>query len=864
MLTFDTDLGARFIKADLHTHTPGSYDYPKTEGEDESPEDVSASDIVERYEELGFELITVTDHNTCNYYEVMAEAAEGSNLTVLPGVEITTGQSGAHQIHMTAIFSPENADEIDFLLEAIGARGDPETVIADKTIPGICEEVRDRGGIPILAHIDEAAGAHEELDDRQNPTRREVFNQDNVAALEIVNPETADEFPEFTHINCSDAHNLDEIGRGATYFKMSEPSFDGLRTALSDADSRVRLDQSSKSHITIEGMKVDNGFLENRRLAFNRNLNCLIGGKGTGKSTVIENIRYALDDKPGPQPINTEFEVLMEKNLGPDGSVELIVTANNDEEYRITREYDEDPHIEQLSGDSTEDPTEITFPVSQFRKEFFDVEIYSQQELLAIARDVEDQLRLLDSYFDVEEPKEARNSIKQEIRNLTRDIASKKEEVEEFQLKNHRRESIEQQVEVMREKGVDEYYEGGDEWERERAQISRIMTEVENLKSEIDELDLVGDIDEIAVEDGPNEELLEEANEIVEKLVENVENHQTEISEDVQAAVKSINEKKQEWDKRNATREEEHAELANEIEEDIGVDVEEYHGLQEMLEGLRGVEDALENASNELDELKEQKEDLFDALREAREKLTEKREEGVERLNEVLEDVRITLNANGNRTEYIEWVNETLEGSHMRTHNKEQIASKVAPKDLAELVRTEDVEELASQAEIPESTAEIFIEYDNLRGRLTDLELLEIKDRPEIELNDRGWRRLDEMSDGQQCTALLSIAMVERDVPLIIDQPEDQLDNEFISSEVVRLIRSIKNDRQVITATHDANIPVLGDAELIVVMEANAENGFYSNCGSIDKEDIARATQDKLEGGADAFRRRDEKYRRTV
>lgn len=863
MVSYDTDSGAQFIKADLHTHTPGSYDYPKVEDEEESIE-ISAKDVIDTYEGLGIELVAITDHNTCGHYSEMVEAAEDSSVTVLPGVEITTGQSGDHQIHMTAIFSQDNADEIDYLLEAVGARGDPENVIADKTIPGICEEVRDRDGIPILAHIDEKAGAHEELSDRNNPTRKEVFNPDNVGTLEIVDAATAEEFPEFTHIKSSDAHNLDEIGRGYTYFKMSEPSFEGLRTALSDPESRVRLDYESDSHTTIDGLKVENGFLQDRRLAFNTNLNCLIGGKGTGKSTIIEHIRYALEDEPDPPSINKEFKSLMEENLGPDGTVELIVTANNGEQYRITRSFDNSAEIEHLPTDPDENPSEITFPMDQFKTEFFDVEIFSQQELLAIARDVDDQLKLLDSYFDVEDARDRRESIKQEIRDLTRDIASKKEEVEELESKNHRRVSIEQQVEIMREKGVDEYYEGGDAWERERAQISRLKTDVEGLESDIQALNLVGDLNTIEVEEGPNEELLEQANEILEGLIEDVESHQDALLEVVEEAVESVGKKKEEWDNRNATREEEHAELADEIEEEIGVDVEEYFSLQEKLEGLRGVEDNLEEARGELNGLVEKKEELFEDLREAREELTEKRMKGVEKLNEKLEDVRITLHARDNRAKYAEWVNETLKGSHMRTQNKEKIANSVFPKQLADLVRETKVDDLATQADIPKSTAEIFVEYEDLRTKLSDLELIEVRDRPVIELNDKGWKSLDQMSDGQQCTALLSIAMLERDVPLIIDQPEDQLDNEFIVSEVVRLVRSIKHNRQVISATHDANIPVLGDAELIVVMESNADNGFYSKCGSIDNKEIARATQDKLEGGAEAFRRRDKKYRRTV
>ena len=257
MVEFDTAGGARFVKADLHVHTPGSYDYN---------DKVNARELIEAFEAEDLELVAVTDHNTTGFFEELAEEAAESSVTVLPGVEITTGQSGAHQIHMTAIFPPEKADDIDNLLYEIGADGDPQGTIADSTIPRICEAVRSFEGLPILAHIDANAGAHHELSERENPTRREVFDTENVAALEITSLETRTEFPEFTHIRSSDAHSISQIGRGYTYLKMNEPSFEGLRTALSDPESRISIDGQLNNHVSIDGLFVNNGFLQNRHL----------------------------------------------------------------------------------------------------------------------------------------------------------------------------------------------------------------------------------------------------------------------------------------------------------------------------------------------------------------------------------------------------------------------------------------------------------------------------------------------------------------------------------------------------------------------------------------------------------------------
>lgn len=855
MLPYDTSGGAEFVKADLHVHTPDSYDYQ---------DDVDAAELIEAFEEEDMRLVAVTDHNTTGFYNELAEAAEESSVTVLPGVEITTGQSGEHQIHVTAIFPPEKADDIDNLLYEVGADGDPQTVIADKTIPKICEEVREFDGLPILAHIDAKAGAHHELSDRKNPTRQKVFDEDLVAAVEITSLDTRSEFPEFTHIKSSDAHGLSQVGRGYTYLKMDDPSFEGLRTALSDSESRVSLELNLDNHASIDGLQVENGFLQNRTLQFNKHLNCLIGGKGTGKSSVVELIRYALDIDPRSEDIQKEYEGLIEHNLANDGEVRLMITGNNGEKYRIRRRYDESPEIERISDEESEEPNPVDIPIEEFKDEFFDAEIHSQRELLALARSHENQLNLLDSYFDIDEGLQNRKTAKKNIREKSREIASLEETVAELKRDEQRFETLRQQVQLMKEKGVDEYVEGQEDWERERAELSKAIEGVEQLEEMLEGIDPDDAIHEVDVRDGPNEELLSSAQDVVQNLQEDVREQYRQLLETVSEASGEVEAIREEWNEANEEREAEHSRLADEIADEIGVDIDEFFAKQSELEELRGITEELEAKSSELESAREQKAELFGELEDARQALTEARRTGIKELNGELNDVRVSLEKQTNRDEYIRWVNHVLEGSNVYTNDKEKISNALSPRELAAIVRNKAVDELADEAEITRTAAENFIEHDDLNERLTELELLEIRDRPIIELNDGGWKELSEMSDGQQCTTLLSITMVERDVPLIIDQPEDMLDNKFIYSEVVTLIRSIKHDRQIITATHNANIPVLGDAEQIIVMRSNSMSGFYRRCGSIDDTEVKQLTQDILEGGEQAFRRRNDKYRRSV
>lgn len=128
------------------------------------------------------------------------------------------------------------------------------------------------------------------------------------------------------------------------------------------------------------------------------------------------------------------------------------------------------------------------------------------------------------------------------------------------------------------------------------------------------------------------------------------------------------------------------------------------------------------------------------------------------------------------------------------------------------------------------------------------------------------WKELDDLSAGQKATAVLLLLLLESAEPLIIDQPEDDLDNRFIAEAIVPAMRDEKRRRQFILSSHNANIPVLGDAEQIVGLSAVVEGGSTtvkispSTCGSIDVPAVKALVKELLEGGQDAFEYRRQKY----
>ncbi|MDQ2697071.1 MAG: ATP-binding protein, partial [Pseudomonadota bacterium] len=116
------------------------------------------------------------------------------------------------------------------------------------------------------------------------------------------------------------------------------------------------------------------------------------------------------------------------------------------------------------------------------------------------------------------------------------------------------------------------------------------------------------------------------------------------------------------------------------------------------------------------------------------------------------------------------------------------------------------------------------------------------------------------LSDGQRNTVALALLLAQPDGPLVIDQPEDELDSNFIFKDLIPLLRSVKNGRQIIMATHNANLPVNGDAELVYALEAQEGRGRPLAQGGLDQERVKRSVLDIMEGSEEAFRKRYEKY----
>jgi hypothetical protein len=296
--------------------------------------------------------------------------------------------------------------------------------------------------------------------------------------------------------------------------------------------------------------------------------------------------------------------------------------------------------------------------------------------------------------------------------------------------------------------------------------------------------------------------------------------------------------------------------------------------LEQLLrqKGTVGKEIVLvEQRSNELEQCRAQRKKLLSELTEVRAKMSERRKAQLKGINQNLAltikdyTVFVRYDAAGITDEFCGFMQNKMTGSYLQDQTIRQVCGKITPSDLAMWVLARQDAKIASAAGISVEWAQEVVERLCYWNILFELQVLAKPPKPIITVHTKSAPPKDipvfQLSDGQRHTILLTIAMLaESNVPLVIDQPEDDLDNAFIFSSIVATLRSIKERRQVILVTHNANIAVLGDSELLLPMHRQNDCGKAIERGSIDREATKLSVQNILEGGPAAFLRRKEIY----
>lgn len=264
---------------------------------------------------------------------------------------------------------------------------------------------------------------------------------------------------------------------------------------------------------------------------------------------------------------------------------------------------------------------------------------------------------------------------------------------------------------------------------------------------------------------------------------------------------------------------------------------------------------AVEDRDQRIAQLRARRNDLIKKLDSVRAERFDQRQKVAQALTNLLApQIRITVERYGQYAEYSKALTEALRGSGMRYSDLvSSLTQSVSPRELVDFLDSNDFVALADIAGIPKDRAARLLGHLRETGS-ADIVVASIEDNVKMSLLDGvDYKDVENLSAGQRCTVILSIVLQHKSRTLIIDQPEDHLDNAYIATTVIKAIRNRKKNGQLIISTHNANIPVLGEAELVVEMTSDGRNGFVQVCERLTNPRAVDAITRVMEGGKEAF-----------
>ena len=381
----------------------------------------------------------------------------------------------------------------------------------------------------------------------------------------------------------------------------------------------------------------------------------------------------------------------------------------------------------------------------------------------------------------------------------------------------------------------------------------------------IDDAALLGDEDKAKL---PNAEMLEELNAIQTTLARRVSRGADYIAFAASEATKAIESVNATWLPKQAVAEETYQKILRELKAE-GHDGSQFISIKSQIERLRPKETERGVRVGSLNDLNAERRDLVARWESAKAADFRSLQQAARRVSRRLEGrVRVNLR----RSQQLGNLEATLR--KRVTGNINQALERLrAIESLSLLDLSSAIKDGASKLVLDYGFSQAAAEKIAQGGAVLALEV-EACDLPAeavLELNvgpeqTQIWKELDDLSAGQKATAVLLLLLLESTAPLIIDQPEDDLDNRFIADSIVPAMRQEKRKRQFIFSSHNANIPVLGDAEQIIGLTPVADGGSTSVaitaalCGSIDVYAVKELVKELLEGGQTAFEYRRQKY----
>ena len=867
-----------YRKVDLHVHSPASSDYS---GET----NVSPLEFVTEYVTKGFDLIAITDHNTGSFIDKAIEARDriasenGENIAILPGVELYVSPG----IHLLAILPDGGSTSISDLLSRLALpvyqHGDTTKLIS-LSISDVTRTVHERGGLLIGAHCNSTHGVVEELDGQ---TRLEWLQA--IDALEInsgtdeektirtINYVTNDLGVSIPFTFGSDSHDCASAQVGM-WVKMADATFTSLRQLIYEPKLRIsRSDPIAPRHGRVVGFTTTNGIYANQRFRFSPHLNVLLGGRGAGKSAAIDLLRFAFEAEPRADDSNAAlFTSRIMGFLQSVGEVFVVAVGIDGEVYVIKRSgaY-ERPHARSTTSFTDSARVYQVTGTQLIERELrpldvLGIEFYGQGEVAQLANRVEEQMRLIDENLD---HSVANSSIADAEGQLTSDeerLVEYKNKLEELNAEAAALPALVVRRNQLAQSLNDPIFAERTRWDHEKTWMQRHQDWIQSLLDNLPDSIPAPSEYTIDIDNSSVKSILEKIKDTSDRVLECSREDLNRSRKMLREALADFGKIQTEWNLAfNVAENKYRARLAVLRVTNLADIAAEHREIEQKAADIEtSVKPEIRHIVANIRTLENNRSTLLTKLKNARLAISETRVRFVNELNSLLGgDVIVDLSGS-DTFQYFSALDEPLHGSGMM-HREDQISlvcDRFSPERFVEIIRTDAVEQLT----------ELGITGNNvsrMKNGLSDdvlykIERVDTPMLPSIRIRREGeteYTELSSLSIGEKCSAILSIALLSKNKPLVIDQPEDDLDHAFIVDSIVEGIRTAKATRQIVAATHNPNIPVLGDAEMVfrVARQAGHDICLIQNSGGLELPRITEEVQG-LEGGVRAFERRRQRY----
>ena len=433
---------------------------------------------------------------------------------------------------------------------------------------------------------------------------------------------------------------------------------------------------------------------------------------------------------------------------------------------------------------------------------------------------------------------------------------------------------LEETLKRYQEAGLEEDLKEQSLLVREERVLNTIPERLQPFRSCLDELRQELPIDRTflspkALEDLPGRQILSEADRILEQLNADLEKITQALDMALATADQGVRGVQERFEARRATVQVAYEKKLRQLQKSR-IDGEGFIRLRRQIEGLRPLKQQQSNLCRLEGEQRENRRNLLVEWEEAKAEEFRALERAGKRVSRKLKGrVRARVEFSGNREPLFQLLRDEIGGRLSEAISVLRQAENLSLRTFVQACR-EGADALVVEFGIPGAQAERLAKTSD--ATLMQVEELDLPSTTRIELNTsplhetENWQTLDQLSTGQKATAVLVLLLLESDAPLVVDQPEDDLDNRFITEGVVPRMREEKRRRQFLFSTHNANIPVLGDAELILGLSASGEADAGGakvapeHMGAIDARPVRELVEELLEGGEDAFERRRRKY----